>query len=149
MTVTTLHERILTARSRAKHTRADIARALGVSASAVGQWENPHGTTPTAANLLALARFLNVSFDWLARGNVAVTTTIADTNAAYVLGSFAQDDFEEQFLLLLRRADEATRSLAMLLLAVNHPMRPSAGVDGNRATASTSQLHRVLNAVRR
>jgi len=69
--MTTLADRIRSARRQAQYTRQNVARGVGVSASAVGQWEHPAGTTPSPEHMIALAGFLDVSLDWLVFGRIA------------------------------------------------------------------------------
>jgi transcriptional regulator with XRE-family HTH domain len=66
-----LGDRIRTARHRADLSQTELAKALGVSASAVAQWEHPRGTRPSLDNLIRVAEAAAVSFEWLATGVAA------------------------------------------------------------------------------
>jgi transcriptional regulator with XRE-family HTH domain len=56
--------RIKSARGKMGFTQAQLAKKLGVSAGAVGQWEIGLGA-PATDRLATLAGFLGVSLDWL------------------------------------------------------------------------------------
>lgn len=47
--------------SRAGLSKADLARACGVSPAAVTQWEDPEGTTPTTGHVEMIAEAIGVS----------------------------------------------------------------------------------------
>jgi transcriptional regulator with XRE-family HTH domain len=49
-------------------TQSQLAAKLGVSRSAVAQWERSDGSNPSAGNLASLALALSCSFEWLATG---------------------------------------------------------------------------------
>jgi transcriptional regulator with XRE-family HTH domain len=59
-----LGERIRTARSQIGLTQAELAKKLGVSAGAVGQWETGMAA-PATERLAALAELLSISLDVL------------------------------------------------------------------------------------
>jgi transcriptional regulator with XRE-family HTH domain len=63
-----MFDRIRTARARADLSKSDLARRVGVCLSAVVQWEQTCGTSPTVANLARIAWTTGVSFEWLATG---------------------------------------------------------------------------------
>ena len=65
--IQSLGRKIRTARVVADIKQADLARACGVSRSAVSQWE--HGETePSASKLFAIARATNQPLGWFAEG---------------------------------------------------------------------------------
>lgn len=64
----TLGERIKSARLKAGVTKSALAKAAGVSPSAVTQWENGDTKVLKSASLLAAASVLKVNYDWLATG---------------------------------------------------------------------------------
>ena len=47
--------------------KAELGRAAGISGQAIAEWEADK-STPRTGNLIAAARFLGVSLDWLAHG---------------------------------------------------------------------------------
>ena len=59
-----LAERLLELRTERKISQADLAKELGVSRGVVCYWET-NQSKPTAPNLLKLAKFFNVSADYL------------------------------------------------------------------------------------
>lgn len=54
-------ERITKWREWAGISKAELSRRVGVSSSAVAQWENDPGTTPTVDNLTAIAEACGIS----------------------------------------------------------------------------------------
>jgi transcriptional regulator with XRE-family HTH domain len=139
----TLADRIRGARREAQYSRQIVAQGVGVSASAVGQWEHPAGTTPSPENMIALAGFLKVSLDWLVFGRIAGGGAHGPT--AVDLTLFAQDAFEEHLLAVCRSADAATRSMVLAMLTA---MWPAAAVVSSsdhlpRQMGETGGRHRV------
>lgn len=61
-------KRIEEARIAAKISKSGLARAVGVSASAVTQWLSDETKKLEGPNLLKAAKALNVSPDWLSSG---------------------------------------------------------------------------------
>jgi len=89
----TLHSRIRAAREAAGYSHSHIAKAIGISKQAVGQWEKEDGTIPNGPNLVDLARLLAVSPDWLALGHgkkerrvLAADPTIAEVEVRAGMG---------------------------------------------------------------
>jgi transcriptional regulator with XRE-family HTH domain len=102
--------RVKLARRAAGLTQAGLAERLGVSRSAISQWERVDGSNPTAANLGNLALALACSFEWLATGRGSKSagskfsrSEPADT--AVQLRYFAKDDGEEHLLAAFRDLD--------------------------------------------
>lgn len=116
--LTTLANRIRSARTSAELTQSELAGQLGVSAAAVAQWEIPGGTRPTLEHLSAIARVTETTVDWLMTGCGAAPEVGRDA-PALELGTFAHDDFEERVLHALRalprvRKREVLRQLESL-----------------------------------
>lgn len=63
--MTTVGDRIIEARKAKDMTQLDLAKRLGVSRAAVGQWEI-NATSPSIAKLEEVAMVLNVEPQWLA-----------------------------------------------------------------------------------
>ncbi|MEE7548722.1 helix-turn-helix transcriptional regulator [Xanthomonas sp. Kuri4-1] len=63
-----LYERIREARRLTRLTQEALAGELGVSRSAVAQWEMAEGTAPSVENLIGLARRSGLQFEYLATG---------------------------------------------------------------------------------
>jgi len=66
--VSKLYERIREARRLTGLTQETLAAELGISRSAVAQWEMAEGTAPSVENLIALARRSGLHFEYLATG---------------------------------------------------------------------------------
>ncbi len=68
-----LYERIREARRLTGMTQETLAAELGISRSAVAQWEMSEGTAPSVENLIALARRSGLAFEYLATGRGEVS----------------------------------------------------------------------------
>lgn len=66
--VSKLYERVREARSLTKLTQEALAGELGVTRSAVAQWEMAEGTAPSVDNLIGLAKRSGMTFEYLATG---------------------------------------------------------------------------------
>lgn len=78
----TIAGRLTASRMRAGLTQREMARRLGLSASAVGQWEAGYAE-PSSINLRKAARILEVASEWLetGRGPSAITPGIHEPMA--------------------------------------------------------------------
>lgn len=65
--------RICVARQRAAMTQSELAGRLGVTRSAVANWEISTRPKPNITNLVAIAIATDVSFEWLAMGKGAIS----------------------------------------------------------------------------
>jgi|SRR6478736_225131 len=97
-----LSNRIRQARRLSGITRSELARRVGVKPSAAVQWEQDGGTAPTVRNLIKIAMFTNVSFEWLATGRGSPRSSALPEVDAVARDDFAQNLFEEQLLRLAR-----------------------------------------------
>ena len=61
------NERVFSLLNKQNKTKAAMAQALGVSRSAISQWEK-NGTEPTYEQCIILSNFLNVSLNYLMTG---------------------------------------------------------------------------------
>lgn len=95
-------DRVRRARRMSKLTQSRLAKLLGVTPSAVSQWEHPDGTAPDLHHLRRFAAATGVSFEWLAtgRGKHKHLGHLHNEDAVFKLDLFAQDAIEE---LLLNR----------------------------------------------
>lgn len=66
--VSKLYERIREARRLTGLTQETLAAELGISRSAVAQWEMAEGTAPSVENLIALSKRSGLFFEYLATG---------------------------------------------------------------------------------
>jgi transcriptional regulator with XRE-family HTH domain len=102
VTSSRLSERIRHARVRAGLTKTELARRVGVSPSAVVQWELSGGTAPNASNLARIAQVTDVAFEWLATGRGPHRVRSDKDAPALELASIAVTLFEERLLHLSR-----------------------------------------------
>ena len=63
-----LYQRVREARKLIGLSQEELAAELGISRSAVAQWEMLRGTAPSVENLVALARRSGMAFEYLATG---------------------------------------------------------------------------------
>jgi transcriptional regulator with XRE-family HTH domain len=66
--MTELYQRVREARKLLSISQEELAADLGVSRSAVAQWEMTRGTAPSVENLIALARRSGMTFEYLSTG---------------------------------------------------------------------------------
>lgn len=107
--------RIRVARRRKNMTQADLAAALGVSRSAVGNWEGAGKTVPDASHLIGIAVATGVSCDWLISGGGEPCSASCGSSRA---PSTARNCVEQQVLLAFRHGSPRTRSAVLQLLDV-------------------------------
>lgn len=100
---TRLDDRIRIARIRAELSKAELARRVGVSPSAVVQWEQPSGSGPSARHLATIAQCTGVAFEWLATGRGPTRVSDADGPPAIDPTSIAVTLFEERLLDVARK----------------------------------------------
>lgn len=106
-------------------TQAALAESVGVSRSAIAQWERSGGSMPSSINLCRLAVTMRCSFEWLATGRglrQPAKNPAADAEAeaaqAVMLTLFARDDGEAQLLNLYRELDEWDQQALVSLGAI-------------------------------
>ena len=125
-----LAERIRRARRIAGISQQALASAVGVTRSAVGNWEVPNGARPAAARLEQLAHTLHVNFEWLAtgRGEMRLADGIDDTPA--VSGLLVVDcPHERRLLMAYRHAPARVKVLLQDLAGLHAPRAPRVGYD--------------------
>ena len=98
-----LKDRIRLARSRAGLSKAELARRVGVSLSAVVHWEHPDRGGPSAVNLAAFAQCTGVAFEWLATGRGPMRICADDGPPALEPTAMALTLFEERLLDVARK----------------------------------------------
>jgi transcriptional regulator with XRE-family HTH domain len=98
-----ISERVREARVRAGFSKAELARRVGVCASAAVQWEHPRGTMPNATHLSKIAQVTNVAHEWLATGRGFSRVACEDGTPALMPGAIATTLFEERLLEIARR----------------------------------------------
>jgi transcriptional regulator with XRE-family HTH domain len=100
-----ISDRIRRARRGARLSQTALAARVGVTSSAVAQWEHPSGTCPALSRLQAVATATAVSFEWLATGRGPQNRGMkpeGQETPAIKLDLFALDDSEETLLRRFR-----------------------------------------------
>ena len=106
--MSTFASRIRRVRAACKITQSDLARKVGVQRSAVAQWEQPDGTTPSVASLSKIATMTDVNFEWLATGRGAMKHKDHETTAV-VIEDYAYDHMEGRLLQTFRQLSTRKR----------------------------------------
>jgi len=112
-------DRIRRARRNARLSQTSLAVRVGVTPSAVAQWEHPDGTCPALARLQSIATATAVSFEWLATGRGPQQRGSRPEHGetpAVKLDLFALDDAEETLLRRFRALSPRGRQMLVGLL---------------------------------
>lgn len=104
--------RIRRARIGARMTQTDLANAVGVSRSAVAQWETRDGTSPSTEHLTEIAVKTGVQFEWLATGRGPSQVDTAAIVEAAIAADFAENELESRMLGLMRRLPRRKQEMA-------------------------------------
>ena len=99
-----------------KRTQAQLAIEVGVHRSAVAQWEQPRGTTPSVVHLGKIAEALEISFEWLATGRGRLKLDAAYEPGERTPSDFAHDEMEERILLACRHLNTRKRAAILTLM---------------------------------
>jgi len=129
-----VRDRIRRARRAAQLSQTSLARRVGVTPSAVAQWEHPQGTTPGLERLRLIASATDADFHWLVTGVGAERAT--SEGSAVILTTFAQDDEEEDVLEYFRALPARVKKLigeAIRELKLAGPSRKCPRKNSNRA----------------
>ena len=120
-----LAARVRRARTDAKLTQAALAREIGVSASAVAQWEKADGTRPGLPHMVAISRLTGVALDWLATGEGKPRRKSGASDEPILVHEvYAHDLVEESLLKAFRRIPTRSRRLlAELFLELGEESR--------------------------
>ena len=117
-----LSTRIRTARMRAKISQAELAELLGVSRSAVGNWESAKGRiSPSSERLGELALATGVSYEWLATGRGTPLAPIDGIPAADA--EVVDDPIERRLLQAFRGCTEHFKQAILVVLEAQSPHR--------------------------
>lgn len=106
--------RIRKARLQKRMTQGELAEALKISRSAVGNWESPTGILPSSARMTAIALVLEVSYEWLATGRGEPSLSPDWTSGTYA--EMVDDPVERRVLHMFRNARSATRKTVLQVL---------------------------------
>ncbi len=109
--------RIRRARRLAAISQTELARRVGVKRSAVSQWENSNGTTPSVEHLIRIAVEARVSFEWVATGRGQSDCPVEQISTV-VLEDYAMDAHESMALAYLRCMTTAKKRIALQILEV-------------------------------
>jgi len=127
--------RIRRARNLSRITQSELANRLNIKRSAVSQWENAAGTTPSVSHLIRIALETDVSFEWLATGRGTARPALEGSGEAVILKDFAQDELESRGLVALGRLSQPKKRVAVAIIellsgviAVD-PARAGSGVE--------------------
>jgi transcriptional regulator with XRE-family HTH domain len=108
--------RIRRARTVRKFTQAQQATRLRVHRSAVAQWEQLKGTTPSLIHLTKIAEVLEISFEWLATGRGRLKFDATHEPGERIPSDFAHDELEERILLASRHLNGRKREAILALM---------------------------------
>lgn len=100
--MTNMANRIRRARALARVSQSQLAAQVGVTRSAVAQWESKANVRPSMDHLSRIAIVTEVQFEWLATGR-GPTKHESDQTAGTDAKVFAQSETETRLLALLRR----------------------------------------------
>jgi len=105
--------RIRVARHHARLSQAELAAHLGVSRSAVANWECDDGVHPVTMRLEGIALTTGVSYEWLAtgRGRMAFKPDAEEVPA--VDGEMVDDAEERRLLKAFRSVPPKTRAILL------------------------------------
>ncbi len=115
--MSTLSVRVRKARSLVRLSQAELARRIGVKRSAVTQWENPEGTTPSVDHLIQIALLTSTNFEWLATGRGPSCSEVAEP-ASVIVDDYARDEYESRMLTQLRLMPMMKRRMALDIIGV-------------------------------
>ncbi len=109
----TLAERARHARKSAGLTQEEAGKAVGISTSAIGQWESGKSKTINSEHLHIAARAYGVSPEWLATGKKAPGAAGSDVNprltALHAIVAPMSDDQLDFALQMLRAIPPDTK----------------------------------------
>jgi len=97
--------------------QAELARRVGVTRSAVTQWEHPAGATPSVEHLIRIALETGVSFEWLSTGCGHARAAVEPASAV-IVEDYAHSEHESQALMQLRRMSVGKRQIALEMLDI-------------------------------
>lgn len=104
--------RIRQCRIAAGMSQTQLASQVGVHRSAVAQWEQAGGTSPSVGHLVQVSVVTGVCFEWLATGRGAMRPTGSEFESAARASDFAKDELENRLLDSIRRLSQRNREMA-------------------------------------
>jgi len=118
-----LASRIRVARQRTGLTQAQLAHAVRVARTSVTNWECELAR-PSASHLKTLARFTEVSFEWLATGRGPMTPENDPDRILAVDADIVDDPQERRLLRAFRAASRRRRARILALIEAENAERP-------------------------
>lgn len=117
-----LAARIRRARRIAGISQQALAETLGVTRSAVSNWESDSGVRPATDRLAVLAKTLQVGFEWIATGRGEMRMC-GGANDKFAADSIVVVDcpHEIQLLQAYRRAPAKVKALLQEMASLNSP----------------------------
>lgn len=111
----TLSIRIRTSRLRARLSQNTMATQLGVSRTAVANWESgSQPTRPSSKRLEGISKLTNVSWEWLATGRGQIALPACEAAAADA--ELVEDPVERRLLEAFRAKDDRIKMAVLTLL---------------------------------
>lgn len=108
----TMPARIRRCRTACGLSQAALGARVGVRRSAVAQWENTGGTSPSLQHLSQLATVAGVCFEWLATGRGPMQPEAGAMELTVAVGDFAKDEIESRVLSSIRLLSYRNRLMA-------------------------------------
>ena len=90
--------RIRRARMLANLSQTELGTKLGLTRSAITQWESAGGTKPSTHNLVQVATICEVQFEWLATGRGIMRIGDAHQEPPAHMSEFAFNELESRLL---------------------------------------------------
>lgn len=110
-----LNVRIRTARLRAGLTQSDLAQRLGISRTAVVNWESASNRArPSSERLEEICRLTGVTWEWLATGRGRATMSTDIILAADA--EFVEDPIERRVLQAYRSCNGTSKQALLALV---------------------------------
>ena len=110
-----LSMRIRAARQRVDLSQTELAKHLGVSRTAVANWESIKSRTrPSSERLEAISHLTGVSWEWLATGRGSAK--VSDDNILTADVDLVEDPIERRLLQLFRQGSVGYRQALLALL---------------------------------
>lgn len=109
-----LSDRVRSARRKASISQTEFARRIGVSPSAVAQWEHPNGTQPSLQSVVRILEITGACPSWLLLGassKAGKRGSGAREVDALALEMYAHCIDEENLLTIFRKIPTSRRTL--------------------------------------
>ena len=132
-----LAERIRRARRIAGTSQQGLANALGVTRSAVSNWESANAARPATARLAMLANVLDVSFEWIATGRGEMRLSRPAHDSFIVEDLLVVDcPHERNLLCAYRHAPARVKAILQEIASLHSPSgsRPPGSIQQSRFT---------------